>query len=447
MKNQTIFTVTAIVSIIVLFSLSLDGCKEDPLPKTNPTSATGEITNITSTTATANGEVTDDGNSTIIQRGFVISQTVDPTINDTKILSGIGKGTFSSSITGLNTAATYHIRAFATNSIGTSYGLDKSFITSSVLATVSSINLSEIKLNRAISGGSVTSDGGSSVTSRGVCWNTSTNPTISNSKTSDGNGTGNFVSSIASLSANTKYYVRGYATNGIGTAYGNEVSFTTNAIAVPFNGLVGWWPFNGNAHDESGNGIDGIIGGATLTTDRDGIANSAYLFNNSYIKIPYNSKFDFTEYSFSIWITTTNTGFQSPIKQNNYDNAEHERFGILLNYPAIYDVSSFAKYNTCELANGWQFNTKTVDILDGVYHHLVSTVSGGTISLYVDGLLVNTNETGFNQNSLCFGADIQIGRDWSTYPNPFIGKIDDVAIYSRALTKEEIFKIYTSDGF
>ena len=73
----------------------------------------------------------------------------------------------------------------------------------------------------------MTNDGNATVTARGVCWSTSHNPTVSNSHTTDGSGTGSFTSSITGLSQNTTYYVRAYATNSVGTAYGNEVSFTT----------------------------------------------------------------------------------------------------------------------------------------------------------------------------------------------------------------------------
>jgi hypothetical protein len=81
--------------------------------------------------------------------------------------------------------------------------------------------------NTSSSGGNITSDGGSIITARGVCWNTSKNPTIADSKTMDGSGSGKFTSFLTGLSENTLYYVRAYATNEVGTAYGNEVSVTT----------------------------------------------------------------------------------------------------------------------------------------------------------------------------------------------------------------------------
>ena len=97
--------------------------------------------------------------------------------------------------------------------------------------TTSAIN--NIAQTTASSGGNVTSDGGSGITARGVCWSTSAMPTTSNTKTTDGTGTGSFSSSITGLTANTTYYVRAYATNISGTAYGNELNFTTtNSITL-----------------------------------------------------------------------------------------------------------------------------------------------------------------------------------------------------------------------
>ena len=95
----------------------------------------------------------------------------------------------------------------------------------SATTTVTSITAST-----AASGGNITSDGGAAVTSRGVCWSISANPTTSNSKTTDGTGTGTFSSGITGLAASTTYYVRDYAVNSAGTSYGTQVSFTSAAV-------------------------------------------------------------------------------------------------------------------------------------------------------------------------------------------------------------------------
>jgi hypothetical protein len=101
-----------------------------------------------------------------------------------------------------------------------------------VLPTITTAPVTNISQTTATSGGTGISDGGALVTSRGVCWSTSANPTTANSYSNDGDGTGNFVSALTGLTPNTLYHVRAYATNSAGTGYGNEVTFTTPAVFI-----------------------------------------------------------------------------------------------------------------------------------------------------------------------------------------------------------------------
>lgn len=96
-----------------------------------------------------------------------------------------------------------------------------------VLAALTTTAMTLVTSTTATSGGNITSDGGITITARGVCWNTATGPTVANSKTVDGTGMGAFTSNLTGLTTATTYYVRAYATNSQGTAYGNEVVFTT----------------------------------------------------------------------------------------------------------------------------------------------------------------------------------------------------------------------------
>jgi hypothetical protein len=97
-----------------------------------------------------------------------------------------------------------------------------------VIPTVITDNVTNVTTSTAVCGGNITSHGGAEVTGRGVCWSMLQNPTISDAHTTDGVGTGSFVSSITGLAPNTTYYVRAYATNSVGTAYGEESVFTTS---------------------------------------------------------------------------------------------------------------------------------------------------------------------------------------------------------------------------
>jgi len=201
-----------------------------------PTVTTSPITNITETSATGGGIVTEQGSSSVTARGVCWSASSNPTISDAHTTDGTGIGNYTSNITGLAANTPYYVRAYATNSEGTAYGNQVSFTTagSGTLPTVSSNAVTDITQTGATSGGNVTAQGSSSVTMRGVCWSISSNPTTLDAHTTDGNGIGNYTSNITGLTANTPYFVRAYATNSTGTAYGNQMSFnTTGSGTVP----------------------------------------------------------------------------------------------------------------------------------------------------------------------------------------------------------------------
>ena len=201
-----------------------------PIPAVLSTVTTTVITNIAQTTVTGGGNVTSDGGATVTARGVCWSTTSNPTIVNSLTNDGNGIGTYVSSLIGLIANTTYHLRAYATNSVGASYGNDILFITLPipiVVPTVTTTILTAVTQTTAILGGNVTSDGGATVTARGVCWAITANPTTANSLTNDGTGTGIYVSSLTNLNLNTTYHVRSYATNSVGTSYGNEVLFTT----------------------------------------------------------------------------------------------------------------------------------------------------------------------------------------------------------------------------
>ncbi len=191
--------------------------------------ATTAATAITSTTATTGGNVTNDGGSAILERGVCYGTTSNPTTAGTKIVDPApAVGAFISNLSGLNPNTLYYVRAYAINSIGTTYGTQISFYALPMVTTSPVINITPAT---ASSGGNVTSTG--TVTARGVCWSTSTGPTTAlTTKTNDGTAAGAFTSSITGLTANTLYYIRAYATNSSGTSYGAELTFTTPFITT-----------------------------------------------------------------------------------------------------------------------------------------------------------------------------------------------------------------------
>jgi uncharacterized protein (TIGR02145 family) len=150
--------------------------------------------------------------------------------NDGFTEDGTGLGAFTSSLTNLTMNTTYYVRAYATNSQGTGYGEEKSFTTTaSVLATVVTGDVTNITSNSADCSAEVTDDGGETVTARGLVWGTMVDPTLENKEgfRQEGSGTGAFSATMESLTRVTDYYVRAYATNSAGTAYGDPVYFKT----------------------------------------------------------------------------------------------------------------------------------------------------------------------------------------------------------------------------
>jgi uncharacterized protein (TIGR02145 family) len=176
---------------------------------------------------------------------------------------------------------------------------------STCLPTVGTHVVTSIATISAFCGGTVTSDGGASVTARGVCWSTSQNPTVSDSHTTNGSGTGSFTSNLTGLTAGTTYYVRAYATNSVGTAYGNEFSFTTTLDGQPCSGVSTVTDIDNNTYNtvtigaqcwmkenlrttSYANGAGIALGNSTSTTtayryypnnDQSNVSTYGYLYN------------------------------------------------------------------------------------------------------------------------------------------------------------------------
>jgi uncharacterized protein (TIGR02145 family) len=209
------------------------------LPIGIATLTTNTISDIGLTTAVSGGVITSNGGGAISVKGVCWSTSANPNTDNFKTSNGGGSGEFTSSITGLLPATVYHVRAYATNNAGTAYGEDQQFTTLAIgMASLSTTQISGLTMTSAISGGIITSDGGANVTARGVCWSTTGSPTTDNDKTVNGSGTGAFTSNISGLLPNTNYHLRAYAINSAGTAYGNEVTFTTSSSTAPVLGTA-----------------------------------------------------------------------------------------------------------------------------------------------------------------------------------------------------------------
>lgn len=202
-----------------------------------PIVKTSAVTEVGHVVATAGGYVTSEGNATVTQRGICYSQSNNPTIQDHVVTSSIGSANFIVKLTKLSVGTTYYIRAFATNKNGTSYGEEEKFTTYDYSKpTLTTTEAKDITYTSAVVGGNITSDGGKSVIERGVVYSTSGLPTTSDRKVVNGSSKGWFTCDITDLQENTTYYIRAYAINDKGTAYGDQISFRTKSSRGVKNG-------------------------------------------------------------------------------------------------------------------------------------------------------------------------------------------------------------------
>ena len=215
----------------------------EALPST-PTVTTQAATDVSYTSATGNGNITDLGESNPTAHGVCWSTSANPTVDGDHTDEGgtDSTGAFTSSMTGLNADTEYHYRAYATNAIGIAYGADRSFTTQANSApTVTTQAASDIDTNSATGNGNITDLGTSNPTAYGVCWSTSANPTVDlQTKTDKGatSSTGAFTSTMNGLTAGVTYHYRAYATNEVDTSYGEDRTFTTELPPPPPTFLV-----------------------------------------------------------------------------------------------------------------------------------------------------------------------------------------------------------------
>ena len=205
---------------------------------------------------------------------------------------------------------------------------------------------------------------------------------------------------------------------------------------VPTNGLVGWWPFNGNANDESGNNNNGTVNGATLTSDRFGDANKTYETTTGYI---------------SVQGTTIPTN--GPMSISFWFNCNSD-FGIgeiiCLGNPSSTTWGCVGGNNIFGLNYGRGCGSSgtspiIIPLNYGTWHHVVYVSSGlnTNSNIYYDGIFVG-NSTNANSNNNCSNAVLYFGVDIFSVIENYPGKLDDIGIWNRALTQQEISDLYNA---
>jgi hypothetical protein len=411
-----------------------------------PALNTTPVTTISYRSAVSGGTISSDNGEPILERGICWSKSQNPTITDSKISSETGTGSFVATLSPLEISTTYYVRSYAINHVGISYGTQQSFLTlTPTIPSLTTSPVSSISNNSAVSGGTITSENGQPVSARGICWSTNPLPLISDSKVNTGSGIGTFISSLNGLTPNTTYYIRAFAQNSVGLAYGDQVTFNTTALTGSINdGLIAYYPFNGNALDRSGNTNNGVVNGATLSEDIFGHPKSAYLFNGTgnYISLLPSANFKgLNNYSISLWVKPTEIVYNSgemiyslgsnvlgPVQGLTYQS-NTTLFAGSYNV-GTNPIQSYSR-SCCFNTNSWVY--------------VVVTRSDTHINLYINGSLISPQpESATNGQSADYGtvsAAILGGRSSLDYQYFFKGIIDEVRIYNRALSSDEILTL------
>lgn len=212
---------------------------------------------------------------------------------------------------------------------------------------------------------------------------------------------------------------------------------------VPASGLVAWWPFNGNANDESGNLIHGTVNGPVLTTDRFGNAGKAYSFDgiDDMIEVPEKPALICRKITVSLWVYSLDSSPAEILYKADLNTAASEMYSLT----SVYDFA-VKSGSGCAPGVGWQNvqYKQNGNIL--VWNQVVATYDGDSILIYHNGVRRN----GTYLKSLidsCAGSNVRFGYAHNYLPNcgyPFKGKLDDIGIWNRALTAQEIAKLYQS---
>ena len=210
---------------------------------------------------------------------------------------------------------------------------------------------------------------------------------------------------------------------------------------IPRDGLVGWWPFNGNANDESGNGNHGTINGPTLTTDRYGNQNEAYDFDGINDNISLSNVPFINQITLSFWINIPFDGGGITIVQNcpffPY-NTSFATSSLPTNYHQYILYS-----NNCPLTAQNYYLNHSGSIVNS-WHNLVYTIDKNSdCRLYFDGIFQGLYNGSNFENCSNKNTNLRFGGNWvSNDPQWFKGKLDDIGIWNRALTQEEITSLY-----
>ena len=363
MKKLTLF--------LIALAMLLVSCKPEAEKPTVVTKSVGEVTE---TSAKVVGQVTADGGAEVTERGVCWNTEGTPEIIDFRTKDDTGVGSFTSQIPDLVPATQYYVRAYATNEVGTAYGEEVSFTTiEKLLPTVTTTEVTGITCLTAVSGGEVTFDGNVEVTARGICWSTRQNPTIEDIKTNNGSGVGTYTYKMTNLELNTKYYVRAYATNEVGTFYGEEVSFTTLAAYSPATGSS-----NGYGYVDLGLSVKWATCNVRATWPEG--SGKYYAWGETTTKAEYNSS-NCPTYGLS------KSELQSQGYIDSEGNLTPQYDAATANWGGNWRMPTYAELNELNTQCTWEWITTT----NGVNGYKVTGPNGNSIFLPAAGNRVGSS--------------------------------------------------------
>jgi hypothetical protein len=222
----------ALIFFLILSWVSLSTCRKVPAPVIDKIEVISAFEYSDRSTATITGVVKSNAVSSIIERGVCWDSISNPTLKSRVVSVSGDTGFFSVNITGLTQGKIYYAKAYVRNATQTVYGNEISFSTKAP-PTITVEPASNISYQSATIIVKINGQGTEPITQKGLCWNTTGSPTLSNDKTEHGAGDGEFISKLENLKFGTKYYVRVYVVTSFGTEFGSEFSFTTAEVNLP----------------------------------------------------------------------------------------------------------------------------------------------------------------------------------------------------------------------